>query len=588
MALDGIMLHHTANELSQLLVGGKIEKIQQPSRDELIITFHSNGTKKMLICIRADCPRVGITKSQLENPAQPPMYCMLLRKRLGHGKLIKVEQLGTDRVLRLSFECFGELGDKETLRMYIEIMGRCSNSILTDENDKIIDAQRRVDGSMSMTRLVLPGLTYTPPPSQGKLSVLENASEVIAEAIVSQGDVPLNKAIMSKLDGVSPIVARELAFKSCGETDKRCSLLQLSEINSLKVELENFSRDVKSGVSTPVMLMDNGAPKDISFMHLTQYGEGASFVEFESFSELLDAFYAERNKAAGMKVRSADILRLLTTACDRTARTLTKRRAELENAKGREHLKLCGDLLNANIYRLKKGDLFAELENYYSEDYEAVRIELDPRLTPAQNAQRYYKEYRKLQTAEEHLLPLIAAGERELLYLDSVFDELSRAETNAELNEIRQELIHEGYIKRKQKDKQKSASLAPLKFRSEDGYEILCGRNNRQNEQLTHRDAERGDLWLHASKQPGSHVIIRCDDAEPSPLAIEQAAVIAAVHSKGEGSGLVAVDYTLVRKVSRHPSGRPGMVLYTEYKTLFVHPDAELVAKLSSESKKKS
>lgn len=580
MALDGIMIHHTANELSGALVGGKIEKIQQPSRDELIITFHSNGTKRLLICTRADCPRVGITKSQLENPAQPPMYCMLLRKRLGHGKLTAIEQLGTDRVLRLSFECFGELGDRETLHMYIETMGRCSNSILTDENDRIIDAQRRVDGSMSMTRLVLPGLTYSPPPSQGKLSVLDTASGDIAAAILEQEDAVLSKAIMSKLDGVSPIVARELSFRCCGETDRRVSLLSEGEKKALTSELSSLAEAVKNGEARPIMLVENGTPRDITYIKPLQYGEKAQLVEYESFSELLDGFYAERDRAADMKVRSADILRLLTTACDRTARTLAKRRTELENAHCREQLRLYGDLLNANIYRLKQGDICVDLENYYSESCETVRIELDPRLTPAQNAQRYYREYRKLRTAEEHLLPLIAAGERELVYLDSVFDELSRAQTNAELNEIRQELIHEGYIKKKHYDKQKHQALAPLHFRSEDGFEILCGKNNRQNEQLTHREAERGDIWLHAAKQPGSHVIIRCNGLEPSSTAIEQAATIAAVHSKAEGSGLVAVDYTLVRKVSRHPSGRLGMVSYTDYKTVFVHPDKELVAAL--------
>ncbi|MBQ4312741.1 MAG: NFACT family protein, partial [Clostridia bacterium] len=302
--------------------------------------------------------------------------------------------------------------------------------------------------------------------------------------------------------------------------------------------------------------------------------------EFGSFSELLDAYCSGRDLADRMKVKSHDILRLLTNASDRVSRKLTVQRKELEAAKERDKLRLYGDLINANIYRLSKVEAFCELENYYSEALETVRIPLDPMLSPAQNAQAYYKEYRRAQTAEAHLLTLIDQGERELEYIDAVFDALTRATSNAEVSEIRAELADEGYIKKQQTARKQPAALPPLRFVSDDGFDILVGRNNRQNEKLSLKEAARNDIWLHTAKIPGSHVIIRAMGESVPDSTIEQAAIIAACHSRARESGLVAVDYTLAKFVTRQPNSKVGMVNYTGQKTVYVHPDLSLADRL--------
>ena len=581
MALDGLMMHLLQRELTRELAGGKVDKIQQPSREELVITLRTNnGTKKLLISARAASARVGLTTQSIENPAQPPMLCMLLRKQLSGGRLTAVRQYGMDRVLMLDFDCFGEMGDRQTLTVVIEIMGRCSNAILTDGNGRIIDALKRVDGATSSVRMILPGLNYTLPPMQGKLNLLEEKSAAIVERIVQSGNIPLHKAILSSLEGASPVVCRELAHRACGSIDVMADELTQNQREQLERQLDSL-REVLGEGGQPTMIIDaNGRPSDIAVMGIEQYGTAMTTQQYESISDMLDAFAGRREESERMKVKSHDVLKVLTNASDRVARRLTAQRKELEQAMDREGLRRFGDLITANIYRLQKGDAFCELEDIFS-DGEMVRIVLDARLTPAQNAQMYYKQYRRAQKAEEHLRPLIEQGERELEYIDTVFDMLSRATTNAEVAEIRAELTDEGYMKRSGKSQKKQpAALPPLKYRSDEGFEILVGRNNRQNERLSLRMAEKSDLWLHAAKIPGAHVIVKTEGDMPPDLTVEQAAIIAATSSSASESGLVAVDYTFAKHVTRQPGGKPGMVNYTNQWTIYVKPDEALLERL--------
>ncbi len=587
MALDGAMLNLVKKEIEATLIDAKVDKIHQPSREELVFVMRGReGALKLLVSAKADCPRIHITRKSFENPQQPPMLCMLLRKKLTGARLRSVRQADMDRVLMLDFEGLNELGDLHTLTLTVEIMGRCSNAILTDENGRIIDALKRVDGAMSSARMILPGLNYSSPPQQDKLNLLTTSVEQIIERIKAHGGEPLNKAILGAVQGISPIVSRELAWRACGEVDAIADRLPESLWQTLSQELESLKATLLTGEKMhPVMISDsNGRPFDISFLDIKQYGGEAAVRELSDISALLDSFFYERDNAERIKVNANDLLRVLGSAGDRLARKLTIQRAELKKARDREQLRLYGDLINANIYRLQKGECFCELENYYSEMLETVRISLDPMLTPAQNAQSYYREYRKAQTAETHLVPLIEQGEAELSYIDEVFDALSRAATNGDVAEIRAELIDEGYIKKqkqKQNGKKQNSTLPAYKYRSDDGFEILVGRNNRQNDLLSLKDAAKGDIWLHACKQPGAHVIIRSNGAVIPDSTIEQAAIIAACHSKGRASGLVAIDFTLAKHVYKLPGAKPGMVNYTNQQTVYVHPDRTLAERLS-------
>ncbi len=581
MALDGATLSLLRRELNAKLAGMKVDKVQQPSREELVLVMRGReGTFRLLISTRAACPRINITPHNIENPAQPPMFCMLMRIKLCGARLEEVRQQGMDRVLLLDFEAVNELGDRCRLTMIVEIMGRCSNAILVDGEGKIIDALKRVDGAMSTMRMILPGLKYSQPPAQDKLNITEASTGEISERVAACSGMNLSKACLNTIQGISPIIARELAHRVSPVRDVPVDELTPTLRQSLEYHIDAL-RGVLTEGGQPTLVSENGRVIDLTFWAPSQYGDRAELTSYNSFSELLEAFCGSRDHAERMKVKEQDLLRLLANAADRTARKLTAQRKELEEAAKRDRLRLYGDLINANIYRLNKGDAFCELENYFDPECAAVRIVLDPTLTPAQNAQAYYKEYRKAQTAESHLVPLIEQGERELLYIDSVFDALSRANTSAEVAEIRAELTEGGYIKKNTGGKNRQPALAsPMAFVSDDGFEISAGRNNRQNDRLTLKDAANSDTWLHAAKMPGSHVVIHAHGQPIPDSTMEQAAIIAATHSRGAGQGLVAVDYTRIKNVTRMPGGKPGLVNYTEYKTVYVHPDPELCERL--------
>lgn len=618
MALDGAMMRLVAAELEEKILGSKVDKIHQPSREELVFVMRGkNGTHRLLISARASFPRINLTGDVIENPAQPPMLCMFLRKTLCGSRLAAVRQPAMDRILALDFEGFSELGDRQTLTLIVEIMGRCSNAVLVDKDMKIIEALKRVDGAMSSARMILPGLHYTPPPVQDKLDPLAAGPDDILDRIFSLGDIPLHKAVLSSIMGISPIIARELAYRACRSVDLRTGEISLEARVKLRSYLVIFKELLEKGGQPTMVCQPGGKPFDVSVMRIEQYGTAMITRDYPDYSSMLDAFSGERDLAERMKVKSHDVLRILANASDRVARRLAAQGSELEEAKKRDSLRLYGDLINANIYRMKKGDAFLEAENYMADDeasyndgtsydgtsydgtsYEGntVKIALDPRLTPAQNAQRYYKEYRRKQTAQARLEPLIEQGQKELEYLDAVFDALSRASTNAEVSEIRAELVGEGYIRKSGKSDKtgpkggkkaasaSSASLPPLRFVSDDGFEILVGRNNRQNDRLTLRDAAKNDIWLHTLKIPGAHVIIRSGGEKVPDSTIEQAAVIAACHSRGRESGLVPVDYTLAKHVFKQNGAKPGMVNYTDQRTVYVRPDAELAKRLSSQA----
>ena len=578
MALDGAFLRFIKTELEEKLIGLRVEKVFQPNRDELVVAFRGvSGAYKVLMSARANSPRVNITQYPPENPQTPPMLCMLLRKRLTGAKLKEITQYQLERVIRFTFDATDELGDKIELSLIVEIMGKYSNVIFVDGSGNVIDALKRVDMTMSSQRLVLPGVEYRLPPPQDKLNPLEVTADEIIGRIRSSGKAQkLNKAILSAVQGFSPVVCRELEHLTGRGAELDTLSMTDEQYSRLSFFLKRTLGEIDDNKGIPCMVQDlNGKPIDFSFMNILQYGTAAKTVRFESFSELLDSFYLERDKTERMRVKGQDLLRLLTNITERLTRKINTQKIELANSEDREPLRIKGDLLQANLYRIEKGMTEIEVENFYEENMPMIKIKLNPALTPGQNAQKYYKDYRKAKNAQQYLTVEIEKAQQELLYIDTVFDSLSRAETERELAEIKQELIEGGYIKRIRSRQKIKGTLPPLEFTSKSGLKILVGRNNVQNDKLTLKTARNYDLWFHTKDIPGSHTIIVSQGETPDDETILYAAQLAAYHSRAKESSKVPVDYTLIKYVSKAVGAKPGMVIYKNQKTLFVKPALE-------------
>lgn len=585
MALDGAFLRLVKYEIEQALLDARIDRIYQPSREEIILAMRfRGGMRRLLISAGAMDARIHLTQRKPENPQSPPMFCMLLRKYLGSGKLIRIRQQGLDRILFLDFETVNEFSDLTVVTLAVEIMGRHSNLIVLNSEGVIIDAIKRVDLEMSSVRQVLPGMKYQLPPAQKRLNLVEDSPDEMVERLKAGPDGELSKCLMKVLDGVSPVLCREIAhFATRGEHRYLSEIQDEETFQRMRFFLSGLGDQLRDYTYKPTALLDlQGTPKDFSFLDITQYGTTMVNRYYETLGELLDAFYWERDVKERMRQKSGDLLRLLANTSDRVARKLEVRKQELARSENREQWRIFGDLLSSNLYRLEKGMREITLENYY-EDNAPVTIPLDPRLTPAQNAQHYYGEYKKAVTAEKKLTEFIAQGEEEAEYIDSVFDALSRATTERELSQIREELAQSGYVRRSSLRNKKPERLAPKKYRSSDGFTIWVGRNNLQNDQLTLKDAHNYDIWFHTQKIPGSHTVVEVRGEQPPNRTLEEAAIIAAYHSKAQHSSLVPVDYTQIRNVKKPPGAKPGRVIYSDFKTAIVTPDPELVQSLAVE-----
>lgn len=581
MALDGAFLYAVKNEL-QLLLGGRVEKVFQPSREEIIISIRTrSGSKKLYISANAGSARVHITSKQPDNPQTPPMFCMLMRKRLGSGKLIDIRQDGLERILFLDFECVNELGDIVTVTLACEIMGRCSNLILIDGNGKIIDSIKRVDEDMSRERLVLPGMKYTMPPRDERLNFLTAASEEIINKLKDMPSAELSKALIRIFEGISPVLAREWTFFAGRGIHLQSDTINGDFLERLLYIIKKTKKQLLSGKCCfSAASTKEGILKDFSFIRLNQFGNLMYTKELSSASELLDYFFFERDRAVRTKQRANDLFKLLVNLTERTSRRIAAQKTELAECDNKDYFKLCGDLISANMYSIKKGDSSLIAGNFYEDGCPYVTIELNTRKTPSQNAQHYYNEYKKCVNAEKALALQIEKGEEELQYLDSVFDALTRADSENDIIQLRLELREQGYVKSGGSKNKPPKALPPIEYRSSDGYTVLVGRNNLQNDKLTLKFAEKTDIWLHTQTITGSHVIIVTDGENPPDSTIEEAAIIAAVNSKGRESNIVPVDYCLVKYVKKPSGAKPGKVIFTNYKTAFVKPDNELANKL--------
>lgn len=591
MALDGALLRQIKHELEGCLIGSRVDKIHQFSCEEMVFVLRlrepaADGARsaKLYLSAGADSPRLHLTSSSFENPKSPPMFCMLMRKHLGSAKLLEIRQVGLDRILHLIFETRNEMGDLIELTVAIEIMGRHSNIILIDENGRVIDSIKRIDDTMSSVRPILPGVRYTLPPAQDKLDLITSTPEQIEQRLIEGKDTPLSKALLAAVQGVSPIVCREVANYVFVGDDRVISEMTPDHFDRLRFFLSRVILMARDYTGTPTSVIDSRKkPMDFSFLDIHQYGGSMFTRTYDSYSQLLDDFYTQRDNIQRMRHRSSDLLKVLANTADRIARKLSLQQKELADCSDRETWKIYGDLISANLYSIQKGDRTARLINFYDEAQSEVVIPLDPRKTPAQNAQKYYGEYRKADTAEKKLRELIEEGQQEAVYIDSVFDALTRAQTNDELTAIRAELAEQGYLRKKGSaaKKGKEPKLAPKRYRSDDGFTILVGRNNVQNDQLTLKEARGRDYWFHTKNIPGSHTIVVSGGQEVPDSTLHQAAILAAVNSKAAESSQVPVDYTLIKNVKKPRGAKPGMVIYVSYQTAYVTPDLELEKRLA-------
>lgn len=571
MPLDAVTVSALAKELNERLEGGRIDKVQQPERDMLLLSLRAKGENlRLVIAAGTGNARAGITRGSFENPAEPPMFCMLMRKHLVGARILSVTQPEYERLLIFTLDTHDELGVQSEKKLAVELIGRSANAVLIGADGRIIDCMRRMDFAGDALRRMLPGMIYRLPPKQEK-PVFFALDPAQRRALIASADktVPVDKWLMDSFSALSPLICRELAY--------RCN----NDYVNLPDACDALCEAVAAGELAPWLISIDGKPKDFSFMAISQYGPAAQLERYDSFSEMLDAFYTRRDRAEQQRRRSHDLTKTVRTLRDRQQRKLAAQHEELCRTEGREDIRHQAELVTANIYRLRRGDRSLECEDYYDPACPVVHIELDPLKTPQQNAAALYKEYNKLKAAEQHLTVLTREGERQLDYLNSVLDELERAETDRDLSDIRRELTETGYIRARKGGKaERVKPQSPLKFVSDDGLEILAGRSNAQNDELTLKLARRTDYWLHTQRVHGSHVIIRCEGEEPPPRTLEQAAGIAAYYSQARGAGKVQVDYTMVRNV-RKPSGAlPGKVIYTDHKTMLAESDGALAERL--------
>ena len=583
MPIDAVFLESLRCELQEQLLACRVDKVQQPERDTILLSMRGpNGGGKLLLTASPNHPRIQLTSLSFENPAQPPMFCMLLRKHLTGGRLVSISQPPLERLVELTFDCIDEMGTPCQKKLILEIMGRNSNLILTGADGRILDCLRRVDFEMSEQRQVLPGLYYHLPPTQGKCSPWDASEEELRALLCAQKTQKMaDSFLLETFGGLSPLLCRELAYAVFGQVDLDLSQLTDAQREDAAGKLFAALDRLHTGKRTPVILVRDERPWDFTCIPIRQYEDLITQEPQPSFSALLDTFYAKRDSLERMRQKTQALRKTLTNLHNRTARKLANQQKELEATFDREHLRRLGDIVTANLHVISRGQARLTAVDFYDPEMKEIDIPLNPAISPQQNAAKFYKDYQKAKTAEKVLTEQIAKGEAELSYLASVLDELSRVESERDMQDIRQELTEGGYLRETgQKKKMKLPASKPMVFRSSDGFEILVGRNNRQNDLLTCKLAQKQDIWLHTQKIHGSHVIIACAPETPPDRTVTEAMQLAAFFSQAREGQNVPVDYTRVKNVKKPAGAKPGMVIYDHYSTAVVTPDAALAEKL--------
>ena len=574
MPLDAVCLQAVVAELAPQITGSRIEKIQQPARDQVVLLLR--GNRRLLLSAGGGQPRLHLTELLRDNPAQPPMFCMLLRKYLSGGIIESIQQAPLERVVTLTVSAADELGERSQFSLILEAVARRANLILADKDGHIIDCLRRIDFEMNPDRQVLPGLFYHLPTPPDKVSPFTVTKEEFAALAAAAGEgAPADQWLVRTVNGLSPLVARELTFRACGSTDAPVT----GHTAALWSAFAAWRDTVNEKRFTPAMLKRSGVPMDFTYLHVGQYGGAAEEETYTSFSRLLDDFYEKREQAERVKQKGQDLVKTASNGAARLRRKIAAQEQELAESKNRDKWRVYGELITANLYRMERGMSRLTAQNYYDPDCADVDIPLDVRLSPQENAAKYFKKYTKAKTAEKYITAQLEKARVELTYLESVLQELTLAESEQDFNDIRAELTDGGYLRAKGR-KQPQRPSKPREFRSTAGLRILVGRNNRQNDRLTAKDAEKWDIWLHTQRIHGSHVILCTGGAQPDEQSLLEAASLAAYFSQAQDGTKVPVDFTQVKYVKKPAGSPPGFVNYTNYKTILADPSEELVKRL--------
>lgn len=570
MPFDGIVATAVANELDDKLSGGRIFKIYQPERDTLIFHIRANNENlKLLLSCNANSARIHLTELDLDNPSSPPMFCMLLRKHLNGGTINKVDCDGFERIINLYVESSDELGDRSIKKVIIETMGRHSNIILVNNSGKIIDSIKHVDQGVNRVREIMPAREYILPPAQDKTPITQLDIDSFILSIKNRtGSV--SKAILSEIKGFSPVLCREVCIRAGVDPDSNTSNIDSIGYLAIAQVLKDMIIHLNNNDYSPCIVIDNNSRKVVDFhaFELTQY---VNYEKYNNLSHAIDSFYKLSAKRQQIKTKSNDLIKLVKQNIERCERKISIHVTTLEENSSNDTLRLYGELITANIYALKKGMKHCKLQNYYDTEENFLTIELDENLTPQQNAQRYFKKYNKGKNAYAYAQEQLNLTKKELDYLESVLYNLDEANSPESVEEIREELKEQGYLRKTYKRKKNTVKLTPLSFTSSEGYQILVGRNNVQNDELTMKIAHPNDMWFHTKDIPGSHVIVRTT-GDISEKSLIEAASLAAWFSKARNSSKVQVDYTRVKYVKKPSGAKPGMVIYVNHKTIIVDP----------------
>lgn len=587
MALDGLVIHCIVNELNKKLLGGKIDKVYQPENDEVVLHIRNNKENfKLVLSCSASNPRVYLANNyKKENPINAPMFCMLFRKYIQGGNIVNISQIGFERIIKISVESFDELKEKTTKDIIIEIMGRHSNIILTHSLDnKIIDSAKRIPPSVSRVRQILPGQTYVLPPKQDKLNPIDEVSLNLFVDTLTSFNGPIFKAIYSKFLGVSPVIAKEICFRANIDENTLIDEISSNDISKVYKEFHNLFKFINNNIYNPSMIIDESIDKvlDFSCINLSQFSN-LSIINDDSISKILENYYATKDIKDRIHQRSSDLRKSISIKLDRLYNKLNKQEKELIESENAEIYKIKGELITSYIYMIEKGMESVEVANFYDPEYKNITISLNPNFTPSENAQKYFKKYNKMKTAKKEITSQIEITKEEINYLENIILSIENCENLAELMDIREELSKVGYLRAKNNiEKETKLTTKPHEFISSNGFKILVGKNNKQNDNLTLKIASNEDIWMHTKNIPGSHVIIKTEGKEVPDETIFEGAMLAAFFSKSKMSSQVPVDYTKKKNVKKPNGSKPGMVIYETNSTIYVTPTEELIAKLKS------
>lgn len=588
MALDGLVIHSIVDELSTKLVGGKIDKIYQPENDEVFLHIRNNKENfKLVLSASASNPRAYLSqKYKKENPINAPMFCMLLRKYIQGGNIVKVSQIGFERIIKITIESLDELKEKTSKDLIIEIMGRHSNIILTHDGNKIVDSIKRIPPSISRVRQLLPGIPYILPPSQDKLNPLDSIDETMFTSLISTFDGNIEKSIYTNILGVSPIISREVCFRANLDSKTLTSELSGSNLKQLYNSFISVVDMIKLNKYNPCIAINTALDKPIDFscIDLSLF-TNAKLVFNDSMSSIIEDFYITKDAKERINQRASDLKKSISIKLDRLYNKLKKQEQELLASENAHIFKNKGELITSYIYMIEKGMDSIEVQNFYDVNCPTITIKLSTNLTPSENAQKYFKKYNKLKNAKIEISQQVDLSLIEIDYLENIILSIDNCENLAELQDIKDELQKTGYLKGKITSKKNKVTLTTKhhEFISSDGFPILVGKNNKQNDHLTLKVANSDDIWMHTKNIPGSHVIIKTDGKTVPDNTLLEGAMLAAFFSKSKMSSQVPVDYTLKKNIKKPNGSKPGMVIYETNSTIYVTPTEELVTKLKKQ-----